>query len=84
MRDLTGVAAQADVAVEGHGAEPDRPALLSCFEHLPKPYMVTPISTCAGGLLERKVLAPAIVELWAYRRVPVRPAQDDAANDRDT
>ncbi len=81
--DGPGIMADADAAVEGHGAEPDRPLFLAVVQHLPEPHMMAVIGALAVRLFEREILAAVEIEQRADRRVAVGPVQQHAADDLD-
>src|SRR4051812_39537101 len=83
MGDRSGIGTDADTAVEGGVAEPDRPVFLALVQHLPESDMVTMVGAVADRLLESKILATAKVEQGADRRVPIRAIQQHAADDLD-
>ncbi len=70
--DGAGIMADADAAVEGRVAEPDRPLLLALVQHLPEPHMMAVIGAFAVRLFEREILAPAEIEQSAHGRVACR------------
>jgi len=81
MGNGAGVVADADAAVVGDGAEPDRPLFLALVEHLPEPHMVAVIGALAVGLFEGEVFVAAEIEQVADRRVTIGPVEQHAADD---
>src|ERR1700750_428410 len=84
MGDLAGITAEADAAVVGDSAEPDRTAIDALFERQPEPDMVPSISAAPVRLFESQLFLFALVIERADRRIMIRPVQHHAAGDRDT
>jgi hypothetical protein len=80
MRDLTGVAAEAYVAIERRGAEPHRPAFLPLLEDPPEPDVLAAIRAATVELLERQIFPSPVIEKAAHRCVAIWPIQHDAAD----
>ncbi len=68
MGDLRVVMTDADAAIEGRRAKPDRAALLAALQNAPEADMIAPVRAFADRLLEGKVLAPAVVIKMTDRR----------------
>src|SRR5579862_9592745 len=81
MGDRARIVADADAAIEGGGAKPDRTLLLALRQHLPEPHMMAAIGAFAERLLEGEVLDAAEIIERADRRAAVRPVEQHAAGD---
>ena len=83
MRDLPGVAAESHVAIKRCRPKPYRAIFIAPFQGLPKPDVVAPVRAFADRLFEGEILPSAVVVKVAHRRIIIRPAQNDAADDLD-
>ncbi len=83
MGDRAGIVADADAAIEGRRAEPDRPLFLALIQHLPVSDVVAAIGAAANRLFERKILAAAKIIEIADRRVFVGTIEQHTADNLD-
>ena len=83
MGDGAGIVTDADAAIEGGIAKPDRTFLLSLIQHFPESHMMAAIGASADRLLEREVFVAAEIEQRTDGRVVVRPVQQHAARNLD-
>src|SRR4051812_12371206 len=81
MGDLSGIVAQADPTVERDRPEPDRTAVRSLFENLPKTHVVSLVRALAIRLLESELFFFALIIERADGSIAIRPVQDHATDD---